>query len=249
MHAPERAPASHHRLVLGVALVKPAAVIHRAPPAQLHKLIFGAVPFCWPGETAYVIGGGPSFGKVDPERLRGLNVIALNRSHTVVPFAQFQLFADYRFWAEPTLNKELMRFAGQIVAVYPVTYPERVLALQRKHLPGLSLDRRKVVFENTVMATGINFAALTGARRIVLMGADGKAGKDGRFHHHTPYGWSPIRGCWDRQRMDLQTLTGPLEKLGIEVVNASPGSAWQIWPIVHPDSVLPPRAAAATSGA
>lgn len=73
--------------------------------------------------------------------------------------------------------------------------------------------------------------------RIVLMGADGKAAKD-RSHHHKPHPWPVRPGCWDVQRRDLAEFAPQLKERGVEVLNASPGSAWNVWPIISHDEAL-----------
>ncbi len=72
--------------------------------------------------------------------------------------------------------------------------------------------------------------------RIVLLGADGKRHKDGRSHHHAAHPWPVRPGCWDIQKRDLMEIAPQLN--GVEVVNASPGSAWDVWPIVQIEDVL-----------
>jgi len=71
-----------------------------------------------------------------------------------------------------------------------------------------------------------------------LMGADGRAaGK--QSHHHRAHPW-PVRfGCWDVQKRDLAEFAPQLKAKGVEVLNASPGSAWaDIWPVIsHEDAM------------
>ena len=85
--------------------------------------------------------------------------------------------------------------------------------------------------------------------RIILFGADGKRAdgvKDkrgkiipGASHHHAPHPWPVREGCWEVQRRDLAEIAPQLAARGIEVLNASPGSAWaDIWPVVDPEVLL-----------
>jgi hypothetical protein len=68
--------------------------------------------------------------------------------------------------------------------------------------------------------------------KIVLLGIDQKAGPDGKIHHHPPHPWPVTSNCWSRQQTDLPKVAEDLARLNIECVNASPGSALTLWPIV-----------------
>lgn len=206
---------------------------------MLKQIKFHTATPDWRGQPAFVIGGGSSFAAVNVERLRGCNVIALNKSMGTVPFAQYGFFADHRFWHNPELQQLVLKFGpGRALGIYPVCQDARVTYVRRSKMPGPSFVPDTVAFEKTVMTAGINWAMHMGANPIVLMGADGRQfGK--KHHHHADYPWPVIAGCWNRQRLDLQTFVEPLKARGIEVLNASPGSAWNMWPIVEPDSVLP----------
>lgn len=97
-----------------------------------------------------------------------------------------------------------------------------------------------IPMRRTSLAPAINIAALLLGfeGRIVLMGADGGRSKDGRSHHHERHPWPVREGCWDVQRKDLAEIAPRLAELGVEVINASPGSKWDLWPIVEPGEVL-----------
>ena len=78
----------------------------------------------WAGETAFIVGGGPSALHADLSTLRGRKVIAINSSWRAMPWADFLVFSDNRWWAEhgPILLDESQRqrpavFGGRIVAV------------------------------------------------------------------------------------------------------------------------------------
>jgi hypothetical protein len=204
------------------------------------------IPPIWRGETVYVIGGGPSFEAVNPDRLRGRNIVVVNTSWTRVPFADVLFFGDDRWWRH-WKAKVSANFAGRIVSTTHVsdirvsklrnTAARRGLAKKPPFL--LSADPMSVPMRRTSLAPAINVAAhlLGMSGRIVLMGADGKmTGK--QSHHHAPHPWPVRPGCWDIQRRDLAELAPQLSGRGIEIVNASPGSAWDIWPVVSPDEVL-----------
>ena len=125
---------------------------------------------------------------------------------------------------------------------------------------GISTDPRSVVCRWTSLQGAMNVASLYGAARIVLLGADGGPGPipqslrglawvrkldakkgpgaDRATHAHAPHPWPQKPDCWDKQLVDLKTAVAPLAALGIEVLNASPGSRLKLWPVTTLDAVL-----------
>lgn len=206
------------------------------------------IPPIWRGETAFVIGGGSSFGEVDPERLRGRRVVVVNSSWEKLPWADVLFFGDDRWWRH-WKKKVVAGFPGHIITTATTAGELRVVKLRnsaaRRGLvrkPPLiwSTEACSVPMRRTSLLPAMNIAAhLLGMEgRIVLMGADGRA-HGGKSHHHAPHPWPVRPGCWDVQRRDFDEVLPLIKKHPLEVLNASPGSAWaDIWPVVSPDEVL-----------
>jgi len=74
----------------------------------------------------------------------------------------------------------------------------------------------------------------TGARRVILLGVDMRA--SGHWHVDWPEGG--ISADYPPMRYSLETLVEPLASAGVEVLNASPGSALTCWPAVELAQVL-----------
>ena len=55
------------------------------------------VPPEWTGETAFLVGGGPSVRDVDLSQIRG-RIIAINNSWELVPHADVLYFCDEKWW-------------------------------------------------------------------------------------------------------------------------------------------------------
>jgi hypothetical protein len=195
-----------------------------------------AVPREWPGECCFIVAGGPSVLACNLDRLRGRKVIAVNSSYERVPFADYLLFSDNRWWREH--RERAAAFAGQIVSLSELADWPRLRKLSRRKPPGLSSDPRSLTMRRTSLAAAINLAVLLGATTIVLLGADGKDGADGRTHHHEPHPWPQKPDCWVEQTKDLATLVEPLRELNVAVLNASPDSAWTFWPRVSFDQAI-----------
>ena len=197
----------------------------------------------WEGETAFVVGGGPSVLTQNLELLRGRRVVAINSSFERVPFADILLFGDLRWWIGN--RGRLGEFGGRIVTcrLSPCELKapggQAVLSLERQRPPGLATLPTRVVFHRTSSSSAINLAAHLGCADIVTLGLDGQFGKDGRRNHYDkPYARRHLPNTWRDQCAELATLIAPLKSLGIRVRNASPGSALPFWPIVKLEDCL-----------
>lgn len=109
--------------------------------------------------------------------------------------------------------------------------------------PALSDDPTALV---TGMHSGhqaLNLAVLAGAARIVLLGYDMKAGpKVGAWHRnnwHNDHKRHTPAGHYDLYRQSFKKVPPILQRLGVEVLNATPGSALDVFPKVSIESVLP----------
>ncbi|MDB5555415.1 MAG: Methyltransferase type 11 [Rhizobium sp.] len=195
----------------------------------------------WEGETGFIIGGGPSVLTQDISRLQGRRVLVINSSYQAAPWADFLLFSDDRWWADPFHKCHRDRvgdFKGRILSAGPSARGERLLKLRRQQPPGLALRSDTVTVNFTTYTAAINVLVHLGCRKIVMLGADGKKSEQGLTHHHEPHDFK-THGMWDAHRRDLKTLVAPLKALGIECVNASPGTAWaDLWPVTSLDDVL-----------
>lgn len=205
----------------------------------MSKMVFWSVPREWPGETAFIVGGGPSVLGQDLEALRGRRVIVINSSIQAVPWADILYFGDWRWWHDN--NAGIADFAGRIVTVSRMVSDKRVLVCRKANPPGLALAHDSLMQKWTSLTAATNLAAhLTGpGGTIVWLGADGRIARDGRTHHHKPHRWPHRPGCYDKQKTDLVTIVPSLQKLGIAAYNASPGTAWtDLLPVIDLQDVL-----------
>jgi len=197
--------------------------------------------------TVVLIGGGPSLTPEQVEKCRGkATVIAINSAVFLAPWADALYFCDEQWyrWHEQTVKN----FKG-----LKVTLENRKLAAE---LPGLVCMRQDggkdgepggLCEAKDGLRTGlnsgyqaINLAVHWGARRIVLLGYDMKPALNGRMHWHTEH---PVPTPKDAPLAFLphfDTLLEPLARLGVQVLNATPGSALEAFPKVSLEEALCP---------
>jgi len=188
---------------------------------------FWSVPREWPGETVFIVGGGPSVLGQDLEALRGRRVIAINSSVYALPWADILYFGDFRWWNEPDNRAAIASFAGRVVTTSRLVSDRKVLVCRKTNPPGLAIEHNSLMQKWTSLTAATNLAAhLIGpGGTIVWLGADGRIA-DGRTHHHKPHRWPHRPGCYDKQKADLVTIVPSLQRLQIAGYNASPGTAW-----------------------
>jgi hypothetical protein len=210
---------------------------------------FWSVEREWPGETVFIIGGGPSVLGQDLEALRGRRVIVINSSVYSVPWADFLYFGDWRWWHEDENRAAIASFRGRVVTTSRMCSEDKKLLMCRcTKPPGLALARDSLMQKWTSFTAATNLAAhLVGpGGTIVWLGADGQLAADGRQHHYAkPHRWPYRPGCYDKQYADLVTIIPSLRTLRISLFNASPGTAWaDLAPVVNLQDMLSERQAA-----
>jgi hypothetical protein len=208
---------------------------------------FWSVPREWPGETAFIIGGGPSVLAQDLELLHGRHVIVINSSVYKVPWADFLYFGDWRWWNELENRAAVANFRGRAVTVSRLVRDQKVLTCRTANPPGLELQQDSLMQKWTSLTAATNLAAhLVGSGgAIVWLGADGRKAADGRGHHHKPHPWISRADCYNKQHADLVTIVPSLQALKILLFNASPGTAWaDLAPVVDLRDMLSERRAA-----
>lgn len=208
----------------------------------------------WPGETVFILGGGPSLRDFDADRLRGQRVIGVNEAGlTMAPWCDVLFWADRR-WADWNVDKEdrIALHTGDYRMTCNAAFIERIPRVRlinwryrdpQGRLTGFVTDPGTV---SGFDAGGrcINLAWHMGATRVILLGFDChdfpiKQWRRGNWHtaHHLP----PLAD----QRADkfIPAHNAMAEKireldLGLEVINATPGSALTCWPLGNLEDYL-----------
>jgi hypothetical protein len=207
-------------------------------------------PF-WRGAVVCVLGGGPSlpecWNKLKWEEGKAF-LIGVNNALYHVPHIHLHLFNDACWWKGRNTDGEphahgVHRAAERGVitaccndemdsALYPC-----VRVTPRSY--GLSMLRRYVGWYGNTGTSAVELAMKLGARKVVLVGFDLRMvdGQPNFFHNQITPADAERLHIFSNQ---MGSLVLGAQKLfpWCEVVNATPGSSFQIAPFIPPEDVL-----------
>ena len=188
-------------------------------------------------DTIYILGGGGSFKKADPECLRDKFVIGCNEAFQLgSELVNYCHFTDLQWWQQHGRN--LSEYQGTVTTCQQLVHDERIKILKGRPR-GIEFKDSSIIGVNRNTGLGaINIAVHMKATRIVLLGFDMGAGEDG---HH----WYARTDKGNRDgtyRMHRKFALEVWEDIrahgGIEILNASPNSTLPFWPKVKLSEVL-----------
>lgn len=186
------------------------------------------------GRTVALLGGGPSFTTEQAEYCEfRVPSVAVNNAYARAPWAVLLYFCDARWFEWHKDFEGFKQFRGQIATLEntPLLHKDgRIHFLRRGEPAGLSTEQDKLNHGSNSGYQALNLVVLAGAVRIILLGFDMGLSSDGRTHWHKghPQGASP--SVYDVMLKKFSTLPPLLQKLGVEVINASPGSRLTLFP-------------------
>jgi FkbM family methyltransferase len=221
------------------------------------------IPTCredWAGNPVFLIGGGPSAGRLDLGRLRGRGiVVAINDSVVKLPWADVAFTADLVWLVRR--QAVVSEFKGLKVLATPRFSPPPPRQRRRGPRPDIRRARRqpgippipglRIVERRTVVglsdepgvchAGNSGHGALTwvvaqGAADIALIGYD----MAGPGHWHGGYEWTCRFGAGDFPEWvaEMNGLAPQLAVRGIRVVNLNRDSAIRCFPFADLGDVL-----------
>lgn len=171
----------------------------------------------------------------DWERLRGLNVLAINRSAEKIPFADVLWWTDARFWRRN--EAMLMAHAAPWKATCDYDYrpeqplPPAIHVYRFTGKSGFDPDPGCLRTGNNSTFAAMHLAAHLGVSAIVLLGVDMKFGPNGESHFHDGHGLLALERTLTTLMLPMfKSLKAPLADRGISVLNANPDSALTVWP-------------------
>jgi len=191
----------------------------------------------FPGRTAFLLGGGPSLTAGQVERIRGHGVVfAINSSAKLCPWADVLYFTDCNWFED---NRALvMDWPGIVVTASRLAKaeaPDRLLRVDLDERPDFAGPGLKCGRSSGHIA--LSLAIALGCKRVVLLGYDMRI-VDGRSHFHTEYPTQDDKMYAQEFVRGFSRWNAAAERAGVEVLNATPGSALLEFPMVTLDEVL-----------
>lgn len=194
------------------------------------------IPELWKGDTCYIVGGGPSVNDVDLDRLRGQNVIVTNSAFEDCPWAPVLFFMDGN-WEAKNRDK-LYDFPGLIVTIKR-TY-EKSKRIRFVHPSPSAYIEWRPAYMNYASNSGLCSLLLAlrfGCSKAILFGFDCRV-VSGKMNYHTRYDSHPEASIFNKFKKDFDEKA-PLIQQYMEVVNATPSTALDCFPVCSPEEVYP----------
>lgn len=185
----------------------------------------------WKGQRCFVVGGGYSLTGFDFDALQGENVIATNKSLLNVPFAQYWISMDSRFYIwlkQGSLGWDLVDlwndFKGRRLYLDTNGYPfeNDIELIKCAGTFGFPESFKKGLFSggNTGF-TGLQLAIMLGADPIILLGYDMAHYCIDKHHHHRDYPQKQSNDVFQKYIPAFNGIAPILRHRGIEVINVN----------------------------
>jgi hypothetical protein len=191
------------------------------------------------GQTIVCVASGPTLTAADLDVVRGVApVVAVNDAIRLAPWADVLYSSDRRWWR---FYEGVHGFEGLRVGVgwkigdaSPIPCVPAVHVLTHTGAEGLELAPTGLRTGGHSGYAAINLAVHLGARRVVLLGySGGPAGPRSHFFGRHPSGLAESSAAnYANFRRAYLTLCEPLRAIGVDVVNATPGTAIAAFPCV-----------------
>lgn len=201
----------------------------------------------WPEATIVCLATGPSLTQSDCDYVESLHLptIAINDAHRMAPWAEVLYCSDRMWWRK---YKGVPSFAGLKYGVgsspgknnkFP-EFPD-VKVLRNSGYAGLDLSPDGLKTARNSGYAAINLAYHFGAKRIVLLGYDmGWRGAKAHFFGDHPSGLSQREDLYPNFRKSFLSIVQPLKDVGVEVVNCTPNTSLEAFPLGVLRDVLKP---------
>lgn len=194
----------------------------------------------WRGRTVYILGGGPSLNSIDIDRLRGERVIAVNNAFKLAPFADICYFKDFHWFQQEGNGDNLQEFGGlTVTSCSKFRLSSWVRFLQMGDRNVVELRPERICHGSNAGFESVNLAIKLEPDRVVLLGFDMQE-INGRSNYHDEHNRKVPPHIYEHQFIpSFKAIKNHIENRNIEIINATPGSALTIFPIVEPEEIYP----------
>lgn len=192
-------------------------------------------PTLWRGQTVAVLASGPSLlpSVVEAVRQSGAPALVTNNSYQMAPWAALLVANDASWW--DVHYRDALRFPGLKYSASDPPY-EGVLTQRITGAEGYDPDPECLRTGGNSGYTAVHIAAQAGAKRVLLCGMDMRGG-----HWHSDHP-RPLRttppSTYRRWIERFATLAPELDRISVEVINCTPGSALDVFPRMRLEDAL-----------
>lgn len=192
-------------------------------------------------KTAIILASGPSLtqAQIDYALATGHHVMAINATFEKAPNATALYSGDFLFFKNYIADIRKV-FKGEVWS-QDSTSCDRWREIKRVRAANRDgLGKAPLIYLNGNSGfQGINLLYHWGYKRIVLLGMDMRLGPKGEKHHHEDHPKPMVQAQVFFEWLHKSTrLALDLKNEGIEVLNATPGSALTCWPHVDLQEVV-----------
>lgn len=200
-------------------------------------------PRIWEGQPAFIVGGGPSLKNTDLSCLYGKNVLGVNTAYQLGNWVKVVFYGDEQ-WIKHYSRLGALEFPGWLVtaSVSPFTAYPKVMVMHRE-ISGFATGSGRLAWNMNSGACSINLAYHLGANPVFLVGFDMKVGTNDAGEkinnwHPNPLA-SPVEKkygtflrAFSRMKREMDAKVPQFK-----VLNATPGSALTLFPMVNLEEV------------
>jgi len=185
-------------------------------------------PQIWPNRTAFILGGGPSINNVDFSLLKDQRCIAVNNAGFLWPGIDVLYFGDFK-WGARYKEQVKRTFGGLVItSCHRKLYDASGWAkkINRLRPSGIEDTPGYISWNGNSGLSAINLAYHFGAKRIVLVGFDMRPVNGEKNFHREYVGWENTpKDIHQKYLKHIPAIAADAQKLGLEILNATPGSA------------------------
>lgn len=200
---------------------------------------YDSLPRPFEGGTVFILGGGPSLKRTNLKQIVDRHVLGCNDAFRLGSWVDWIIFADRRWWMWNHEEASKWENREQIICLVPQFLEERkkfpyLKILRRDEARfGLSVEQDTCCWNRGCGGAAINAAYLLGAARVVLLGFDMKM-VEGKHNWHDNHKKEERPQIYQASMVPfLKPMSDALKVTGLQVVNATPGSALNIFPQVE----------------
>jgi hypothetical protein len=220
------------------------------------------IPKIWEGSTVFILGGGPSLSSVNFDLIKHRRIISTNnafgepngKTHRygkediatykardwvdVIFFADLKWFRWHRRSIREAAENSIVLTCNQNNGVLKTTGPWlKKVRRNNNRVLGITSDKKDhISWNRSTGAAAINVAYHFGAKTVVLLGFDMRL-IDGKKNYHDDHK-EPAHDPCARHLKCFKAIARDAAKLGLNIINCTPGSAIEYFPIMSLEEYL-----------